>query len=38
MRYALLLAPLACLLSATMLLIGSRKLEADERRKSVVWR
>lgn len=36
MRYALLLAPLACLLSATMLLIGSRKLEAEGKRKNVV--
>ncbi len=32
MRYALLIAPLACLLSALFLLIGSRKLQAEERR------
>lgn len=31
MRYALLIAPLACLLSAVSLLIGSRKLQAEER-------
>jgi len=31
MRYALLIAPLACLLSALLLLAGSRKLEAEER-------
>jgi MFS family permease len=31
MRYALLIAPLACLLSALSLLIGSRKLQAEER-------
>jgi len=35
MRYALLIAPLACLLSALSLLMGSRKLEAEGRRKSV---
>ena len=31
MRYALLIAPLACLLSAVSLFIGSRKLQAEER-------
>lgn len=31
MRYALLIAPLACLLSAMSLFIGSRKLQAEER-------
>lgn len=32
MRYAMLIAPLACLLSALSLLMGSRKLQAEERR------
>jgi len=34
MRYALLIAPLACLLSALSLLIGSRKLQAEEKKLS----